>query len=181
LIYRDIILKGDIMKKNGWISILMLLVVVISGYFIFTKIGVNNQQVDYTFYNEAKSKLISQDDYNDDFLYCDVEVLLKIVNGKYEVSIIIGNAIEKLEDIDILAMSASLSAINSDDTFPSIGLLSDNSYNLVPSFYEKDNNDKSSYIMNYVSEDSVSEVMVYFSYTINNNRYFEYVKKVAKI
>ncbi|MFA7156695.1 MAG: hypothetical protein WC123_03285 [Bacilli bacterium] len=169
------------MKKNGWISILMLLVVVISGYFIFTKIGVNNQQVDYTFYNEAKSKLISQDDYNDDFLYCDVEVLLKIVNGKYEVSIIIGNAIEKLEDIDILAMSASLSAINSDDTFPSIGLLSDNSYNLVPSFYEKDNNDKSSYIMNYVSEDSVSEVMVYFSYTINNNRYFEYVKKVAKI
>ncbi len=117
------------MKKNVWISIVMLLVVVISGYFIFTKIGVNNQQVDYTFYNETKTKLISQNTYGDDFLYCDVEVLLKVVDSKYEVSVIIGNAIEKMEDIDILVISASLSAISSDDIFPSIGLLNDNSYN----------------------------------------------------
>lgn len=169
------------MKKNVWISIVMLLVVVISGYFIFTKIGVNNQQVDYTFYNETKTKLISQNTYGDDFLYCDVEVLLKVVDSKYEVSVIIGNATEKMEDIDILVISASLSAISSDDIFPSIGLLNDNSYNLVPSSYEKDINDKTSYILNYVSEDSISEVMIYFSYKMNDTRYIEYVKKAAKI
>lgn len=160
------------MKKHTLLAIVMVIVVVVAGYFIF---GRSNNAVDYKEYNAAKQYMLTnaaQGQFNN----CEVDALLKLEDSKYKVSVILGDADNVLEDIDILIADAH--NINSNNTYPSLGLLDNKHLNLGPT---KEGVTNKTYILNYISDTSVGEVCIYFAYTLNGTRKVEVVKVPVRV
>ena len=155
---------------NVFLFIIMLAAVVISGYFIFRP---NSSSLDYSQYNIAKQQLV-QSTRQTSFKYCDGEAYLALKDGTYNVSVALGNATANLYDIDILVMDGTADA-TAKGTYPSLGLIEDEHNNLVPKV-NASGASRSSYLLSFTSDNSVSLVYVYLAYTYENVRYQEYVQ-----
>jgi hypothetical protein len=163
--------KGSITKL---VTVIMIVAVAISGYFIFRPSKANT--VDYTNYNLAKQVLV-QNEHATTFKYCSSEAYLVVNVSTYQVSVVLANATETLQDVDILVMNP---ADSSSVAYPSLGLLDDNHYNLIPGKTSSDDN-KPSFLLSFDSKNGVSTVYVYLAYTLNGTRQEEYVELTPKI
>ncbi len=147
----------------------MLVVVAVCGFFIFRK-EIDN--TDYSHYQEAQQSLINAN-YASDFAYCQAETYLRVEEEKYVVSLILANASQPLKDIDILFVDSAKA--DKDIIYPSLGLIDDNHFGLVPST-QTSATDRTSYVLSFSSNEVVSHVLIYFAYTLNETRVVEYVR-----
>lgn len=151
-----------------------LFVVLASAYFIFRP---QKTTVDYSRYDIAR-QLLANSDRATEFKRCRGEAYLTKKDADYVVNVVIARATETLNNVAILALDGEKPA--ADVVYPSVGLLGDEQYNLVPVSTGK-SADKPSFLLSFTSNDAVATVFVYFAYDYNGERVEEYVELIPKM
>jgi hypothetical protein len=164
------------MLKQRILTIIVALSVIIAGYFIFTTGA--EQFIDYQKYQTTKNELFSQSSYVSRLDEVEIEVLLRVENSEFKINTIIAEPKVVMRNLKLLVISNSSEAKNSQDFYPSLGLIDQQVINLIPNA-TNNQTDKSGIVLSYVSRTNVSEVLVYLSFTNQSNQTQTYYLKLT--
>jgi hypothetical protein len=167
------------MLKQRILTIIVALSVIIAGYFIFTTGA--EQFIDYQNYQNTKNELFSQSSYVSRFEEAEIEVLLRVENSDFKINVIIAEPKVAMKNLKLLVITNSNEAKNSQEFYPSLGLIDQQVINLIPNATTNET-DKSGIVLSYISRTNVSEVLVYLSFINESNQTKVYfLKLVPKI
>jgi hypothetical protein len=154
------------MLKNKILATIVGIAVIIAGYFIFTTGA--EQFIDYQNYQRTKTELFEQSQYQSSLDEAGIEAILRVEDNQFKVSVIIGNANITMNDLKILVIENTQSAKTSDKIYPSLGLIDNQTINLIPTGPITEVN-KTGLILSFVSNTNIGEVLVYISYLDSTN------------
>lgn len=154
------------MLKNKILATIVGIAVIIAGYFIFTTGA--EQFIDYQNYQKTRAELFEQSQYQTSLDEAGIEAILRVEDNQFKVSVIIGNANTTMNNLKILVIENTQAAKASDKIYPSLGLIDNQTINLIPTGPITEIN-KTGLILSFVSNTNIGEVLVYISYLDSTN------------
>lgn len=163
------------MKKANIILFIFLVIVVLSSTIYFSAFY-GHDHYDFTLYKKIYGDIVNCEKFDD--MTSENEITISATKSKtsddksYSVSVIFENPRFLMKDINVLVVDQNPIE---DIIYPSLGLIDDKSYDLVPNATNEDNQkDGISLVMR--SEKDVDNLLIYFSYIKNDERIEHYYK-----
>lgn len=139
----------------------------------------SRDEVLFTKYEAAYNQLISNDKFNDksDFYNLGLEVY-ELSNGEYRVDVILDQPNVAMYNVQMIMELDSKGIEQFDEIIPSLGIVDNSEYNLIPNQVNNENNFYSGLILSALSEkdNGVINLMVTWSNYANTKQFVEYIE-----
>ena len=161
------------MKKVNIILFIFLIIVVLSSTIYFSAFY-GRDRYDFTLYKKVYNNIVTCEKFDD--MEKDNEITITATKTKskddksYLVSVVFDNPRFLMKDLNVLVIDKEPDA---DLIYPSLGLLNDDKFELVPSNGD-DTNKKDGVSLLISSEKDINSLLIYFSYIKNDDRVERY-------
>lgn len=139
---------------------------------------VENTGLLYPEYEEYIKNLSSQEIFNQTVDEFDVKVVMNVKNeSDYRYDVIIDNPQIEMRDIKAVAQIPGLQG----NSYPTIGILEDESFSLIPNVIDKDNNIYKGINLSGISPYKDITIYVYITFYSSTDNYNERIEKYMEV
>ena len=158
------------MKKVNIILFIFLVVVVLSSTIYFSAFY-GKDRYDFTLYKKVYNNIVTCQKFDDVVLDNEITITATKTQSKdkksFLVSVVFDNPRFLMKDLNVLVIDKDP---NADLIYPSLGLIDDKTYDLVPN----NDSDKKGISLLMSSEKDIKNLLIYFSYIKNDERVEHY-------